>query len=223
MSDLLEKISICVERGRTDSQSPHPPDMVGQPGADELTRQALDDGIAPDEVLSKALVIAMQNVGEKFAINEIFIPDVLMAARAMQAAMKHLRPHCKSGEVRRKGTVVIGTVAGDLHDIGKNLVGMIMEGGGWEVIDLGVDVTSEKFMQAIDENPGCAVGLSALLTTTMPSMESIVGEIKSKSPGTSVIIGGAPITKDFAVRIGADAYFPDPQGAVAFLNERNQP
>jgi 5-methyltetrahydrofolate--homocysteine methyltransferase len=218
MSDILSKIAICIERGRSDINSPHPPDLKGRPGADELTKQALDEGAPPGIVLSDALVPAMQAVGEKFARNEIFIPDVLMAARAMKAAMSHLRPFFQSGEVARKGIVVIGTVAGDLHDIGKNLVGMILEGGGWEVVDLGVDVSPERFIGAMKEHPGCAVGLSALLTTTMPSMAGIVKEIKSASPDTVVIIGGAPITKDFAVKIGADAYFPDPQGAVSFLN-----
>ncbi len=221
MSTVLEKIAVCIERGKVDADSPHPPDLQGQKGADELTRKALDDGIPAGEILSDALIVAMQNVGERFSRCEIFIPDVLMAARAMKAAMTHLRPYFQSGEVKRRGTFVVGTVAGDLHDIGKNLVGMIFEGGGWEVVDLGVDVQGPKFIEAIKEHPGCAIGLSALLTTTMPSMESIVREIKLSHPDTRVIIGGAPITHDFAERIGADAYSPDPQGAVVFLNYRH--
>jgi methanogenic corrinoid protein MtbC1 len=141
-----------------------------------------------------------------------------MAAKAMNAAMKHLKPYFQSGEMRRRGTFIIGTVAGDLHDIGKNLVAMIIEGGGWEVVDLGVDVSADAFLGSIERYPGCAVGLSALLTTTMVNMKDIVHTIKSRHPDTTVIVGGAPITKGFAQVIGADAYSPDPQGAVDYLN-----
>jgi len=132
--------------------------------------------------------------------------------------MKHLKPYFMSGEVKHKGKIVMGTVTGDLHDIGKKIVAMFFEGGGWEVIDLGVDVSAERFVQAIEEHKPLAVGLSALLTTTMVSMESITKEIKAKIPEVKVIIGGAPVTQDFADRIGADAYSPDPQGALDYLN-----
>jgi len=135
----------------------------------------------------------------------------------MAAAMAHLKPYFASGAVQRKGTVVIGTVAGDLHDIGKNLVSMMIEGGGWEVIDLGVDVSTEKFIESIEQYPGCILGLSALLTTTMVNMEDTVREIKAKHPDTRVMIGGAPLTEDFKNTIGADYYSPDPQGAVEYL------
>ena len=119
----------------------------------------------------------------------------------------------------RKGIFVIGTVAGDLHDIGKNLVSMMVEGSGYEVVDLGTDVTSQKFIDAVKQNPGCFVGLSALLTTTMTNMEKIVGEIKAESPDTKVLIGGAPVSEDFKNKINADFYSPDPQGAVDYLNQ----
>jgi len=142
-----------------------------------------------------------------------------MSAKAMTAAMKHLKPFFQSGEVKRKGTFVIGTVAGDLHDIGKNLVSMVSEGGGFEVVDLGNDVSADKFVKAIGEHPGCVVGISALLTTTMVNMESIIKAIKAKYPQTPVIIGGAPVTRAFADKIGADGYSADPQGAVEFLNK----
>jgi len=160
----------------------------------------------------------MQVIGGKFAHGEAYIPDLLMSAKAMNAAMKHIEPYFESGKVKTKGVFVVGTVQGDLHDIGKNLVAMVVKGGGWEVLDLGVNVPPEKFVEAIDENPTCAVGLSALLTTTMPNMQAIVEKIREKYPDTRIIIGGAPITKEFAEKIGANAYSRDPQGAVGWLN-----
>ncbi len=218
MNDLLETLKMCVERGKVNAKSPHPPDMKGKDGADELARQALDAGIGPQDILSKGLIVGMQRVGERFRNKEIFVPDVLMSAKAMSAAMEHLRPYFSSDALRHKGTVVMGTVAGDLHDIGKKLVAMIVEGAGWEIVDLGVDVPAEKFLKAVEQHPGCAVGLSALLTTTMVNMESVIKQIKTSFPATKVIVGGAPLTKEFADKIGADAYSPDPQGAVEFLN-----
>jgi methanogenic corrinoid protein MtbC1 len=163
----------------------------------------------------------MYNVGEKFRLNKVFIPDVLMAAKAMYAGMKHLKPYFQSGEVKRRGTFVIGTVSGDLHDIGKNLVAMIVEGGGWEVIDLGVDVPIDKFVKAVEQHPGSSVGISTLLTTTMMNMEKTTKELSAKFPGIRVIVGGAPLSKEFADRIGA-GYSADPQGAVNFLNSGKQ-
>ena len=133
--------------------------------------------------------------------------------------MQHaLKPFFQSGDVQRKGVFVIGTVAGDLHDIGKNLVSMMVEGSGYEVVDLGTDVSSQKFIDAIKEHPGCFVGLSALLTTTMVNMEKIVNDIKAEIPDVKILIGGAPVSEDFKEKITADYYSPDPQGAVDFLN-----
>jgi 5-methyltetrahydrofolate--homocysteine methyltransferase len=143
---------------------------------------------------------------------------MLISAKAMNASMVHLKPYFQSGEVKRRGKFIIGTVAGDLHDIGKNLVAMIVEGAGWEVIDLGVDVDSRKFIQAIKEHGDAVVGLSALLTTTMHNMRSIVRDIKGQHPGVTLIIGGAPVTEEFRTEIGADGYAPDPQSAVNYLN-----
>jgi 5-methyltetrahydrofolate--homocysteine methyltransferase len=218
MNPLLEKIAICVERGKVNIKSPYPPDLKGQEGADELARKALDEGLSAKEILSEGLMVGMQKIGVRFRDNKVFVPDVLMAAKAMNAAMEHLKPYFASGEVQRKGTVIMGTVKGDLHDIGKKLVSMIFEGGGWEVIDLGVDVPAEKFLKALQEHPKAAVGMSALLTTTMINMESIVREIKKAHPQAKVMVGGAPLTQDFAVKIGADAYSADPQGALEYLN-----
>lgn len=216
MADILEQLATCIERGKVNEASPYPPDLKGQPGADELCKQALDEDMAADSV-KDALAKGMEAIGQKFSRNEVFVPDVLMAAKAMQAAMNHLRPHFAAGDATFKGTFVIGTVQGDLHDIGKNLVSMVVEGGGYKVVDLGVDVSPEKFLAAVEENPGASVGLSALLTTTMVNMEKTVSLVKEKVPGTKVIVGGAPLTQEFADKIGADAYSPDPQGALTFL------
>lgn len=218
--DLLNQISICVERGKVNKTAPFPPDLKGQDGADELTKKAIDEGIKADLILSEGLVPGMERIGVKFRENKVFVPEVLMAAKAMSAGMEHLRPFFQSGEVVRKGKFIIGTVMGDLHDIGKNLLGMIVEGAGWEVIDLGIDVPSQKFLAAVEENEGAYVGLSCLLTTTMLNMEKIVAEIKAAKPDTKVLVGGAPVTDDFKNKIGADFYSPDPQGAVDFLNKK---
>lgn len=137
----------------------------------------------------------------------------------MSAAMIHLKPFFQTGETKRKGKFILGTVSGDLHDIGKNLVAMMIEGGGWEVMDLGVDVGSDKFLKAIDENPGAVIGLSALLTTTMQNMKNIVTDIKAKYPESKVLVGGAPVTMEYCIKIGADFYSPDPQGAVNYLKK----
>lgn len=218
MEELLGKIAHCVEFGKINEASPYPPDMKGQLGADELTKQAIDAKINPDDVLKKGLVIGMEKIGVKFRENKVFVPQVLMSAKAMSTAMEHLKPFFQSGDVQRKGVFVIGTVAGDLHDIGKNLVSMMVEGSGYEVVDLGTDVSSQKFIDAIKEHPGCFVGLSALLTTTMVNMEKIVNDIKAEIPDVKILIGGAPVSEDFKEKITADYYSPDPQGAVDFLN-----
>jgi methanogenic corrinoid protein MtbC1 len=219
MDDVLKQLAHCVEYGKINMDSPYPPDMKGQEGADELARKALDMGIDAGEVLRAGLVPGMEKVGVKFRENKIFVPQVLMSAKAMSTAMNHLKPYFQSGAVQRKGVFVIGTVAGDLHDIGKNLVAMMVEGSGYEVVDLGTDVSSAKFIEALKHHPGAFVGLSALLTTTMVNMEKIVKDVKEAVPGTRVLIGGAPVNDEFRNRIGADFYSPDPQGAVEYLNQ----
>ncbi len=220
MNELLEKIAYCVEFGKINKAAPYPPDMKGQDGADELTKQALDEGIDANDILQSGLVVGMEKIGKKFRENKVFVPQVLMSAKAMGTAMNHLKPYFQSGAVKRKGIFVIGTVVGDLHDIGKNLVTMMVEGSGWEVVDLGTDVKAEKFLEAIKDHPNCIVGLSALLTTTMANMEKIVKEIKANYSETKVLIGGAPVNDDFKNKIGADFYSPDPQGAVEYLAEQ---
>ncbi len=217
MAELLEQLLEVVEMGKADKNSPYPPALKGQDGASELTIQALEAGISPQAILENALVPAMDHVGKKFSENKIFVPQMLMSARAMGAAMVQLKPFFTSGEIKTKGTFIIGTVKGDLHDIGKNLVAMMVEGSGWSVIDLGVDVPAEKYIQAVKENPGAVVALSALLTTTMVNMAQIVTDIKAELPDTFIFIGGAPVNSEYCKKIGADAYTPDPQGVVEWL------
>jgi methanogenic corrinoid protein MtbC1 len=219
MNEILQNLASCVEFGKMDKASPYPPNMKGQDGADELAKIALESGIRPDEILENALIPAMALVGNKFSRKEIYVPQMLMSAKAMNSAMKHLKPFFQSGETKRKGKFIIGTVSGDLHDIGKNLVAMMIEGGGWEVIDLGVDVNTEKFMKALDENPGAVIGLSALLTTTMENMKKTISAIREKDSVSKILVGGAPVTMEYCEKIGADFYSPDPQGAVNYLNK----
>lgn len=218
MTELLQKLSECVEFGKINKAAPFPPQMKGLDGADEITRQLIDNGTDPQRILTEGLMPGMERVGVKFRENKVFVPQVLMSAKAMNTAMQHLKPFFLSGAARQKGTFIIGTVEGDLHDIGKNLVAMMVEGNGWKVVDLGVDVKAERFVAALLENPNAIVGLSALLTTTMTSMEKITRAVKEAVPSAKVAIGGAPVTQDFCNRIGADAYSRDPQGLVEFLN-----
>ncbi len=218
MDELFDRIARAIERGKENAGSAYPPDLAGQEGTDELVLEALRTGKAPADILREGLVAGMEVVGRKFRDCEIFLPDVLMSARAMNAGLKHLQPYFERGQVRHRGVVVMGTVKGDLHDIGKKIVSLIFEGGGWRVVDVGVDAGPEKFLEAIGREKPQAVGLSALLTTTMAHMETITAEIKTRHPRLKVLVGGAPVTRAFADRIGADAYSPDPQGGLEYLN-----
>lgn len=218
MNEIIEKLTTCIEFGKINQKSPFPPSMRGEVGADELTKLALEEGIKPTEILEQGLIPGMNAVGLKFSQGKVFVPEMLMAAKAMSTAMVHLKPYFQSGEVKRKGTFIIGTVFGDLHDIGKNLVAMTVEGAGWEVIDLGVDVKAETFLETLEKYPNSTVGISALLTTTMANMESVVKMLKEKHPSTKILVGGAPLNYEFSKKIGADFYSRDPQGAVAYLN-----
>jgi methanogenic corrinoid protein MtbC1 len=217
MNELIEKIGNCVERGKVNKTSPYPANMKGLDGADELTREAIAASVGANDIL-QACNDAMQRIGAKFGRNEVFVPELLMAAKAMHAVMAHLKPFFQSGNLKAKGTFIIGTVSGDLHDIGKNLVSMVVEGNGWKVVDLGVDVKPMKFVDKIKEFPGCIVGLSALLTTTMASMSKTLQEIRTQFPTINIIVGGAPLSMDSAKEMGASGYARDPQGAVEWLN-----
>ncbi len=217
MEKLLEKLSLCVERGKLKKGSPYPKDMKDEDGVVELTNELLEAGMPAQEILNNGLMKGMKNIGDKYGAGKAFIPDMLVAAKAMNTATEILRPYFVSESEEEKGKLIIGTVAGDLHDIGKNLVKMIVEGAGWNVIDLGTDVSTEKFLDALEKNPGAAVGMSALLTTTMQRMETNVQAIRAKFPGTKIIIGGAPVTESFKNKIGADAYFPTPHKVPSYL------
>lgn len=175
-------------------------------------QEALDAGCDPTEILNDGMIKAMDAVGEKFKNGEIFVPEMLVAARAMKKGVEVLKPHLATGVAGAAGKVIIGTVAGDLHDIGKNLVSMMLESAGFEVIDLGVDVPKEKFVEAYEANPDTKIiCCSALLTTTMPALKDAVALINEASfrPNVKVMVGGAPITQAFADEIGADAYTED--------------
>jgi len=185
---------------------------------EELVQEGLDAGDNPNAILDDAMISAMSNIGAKFQANEVFVPEMLVAAKTMKKGVEILRPHLKSGSLGKMGKFIIGTVAGDLHDIGKNLVALMIESSGFEVIDLGVDVPPEKFVEALNEHPDCKiVGASALLTTTMEALKNTVeaihaGGFKDK---VKIMVGGAPVTSEFADSIGADAYTPDAGSAAS--------
>jgi 5-methyltetrahydrofolate--homocysteine methyltransferase len=182
----------------------------------EIAEKLVADGVSATDILNNGLMPGMNIVGKKFKANEIYIPEVLISARAMHAAMDIMKPLLTETGEQGKGSIAIGTVQGDLHDIGKNLVGMMLEGGGYNVVDLGVDVPSEKYIEAAKEGKLKIIGLSALLTTTMPAMKEIIDALKA-DPGTAdikVMVGGAPLTQEYADSIGAAGYAPDAASAV---------
>jgi len=181
-----------------------------------LTQKLLDAGVTPKQILDEGLIAGMSVAGEKFKNGEYFVPEILVAARAMKASMEILRPLLVATDVQPIGTMVIGTVHGDLHDIGKNLVAMMMEGAGLKVVDLGVDVPAEKFIEAAKEHNAQIVGMSALLTTTMTYIPEVIEAFDEAGlrPKVKLIVGGAPVTQEWANQIGADAYAPDAATAV---------
>ena len=181
-------------------------------------QEAIDAGFDAGEILSK-MIAAMDVVGEKFKNGEIFVPEMLIAAKAMKKGVETLKPYLASGAAGALGKVVIGTVAGDLHDIGKNLVAMMIESAGFEVIDLGVDVPVEKFVEAANEDGVVIVACSALLTTTMPAMEATVAALKATGKNYKIMVGGAPINQEYADKLGADAYTPDAASAAKKAKE----
>lgn len=190
------------------------------PVAKSLTEEALNEGVSPQDVLNNGLVAGMNVVGIKFKNNEFYVPEVLIAARAMKMAMEVLKPQLAASGVEPKGTVAIGTVRGDNHDIGKNLVAMMLEGAGFKVIDLGIDVKSDVFVKAAKDGANI-IALSALLTTTMPAMRESIEALKAEGirDSVKVMIGGAPVTQKYADEIGADGYSADAASAVDKANE----
>lgn len=199
----FEALSQCVIKG----------DMEG---AAALTQKAVDEGADPQHILDKGLIAAMDVVGEKFAQGAMFVPQMLRSAKTMQHCVTLLKPHFQGGGIQTKGKIILGTVKGDLHDIGKNLVAMMLEGAGFQIVDLGVDVTPEAIVSAVAKEQGQIVGMSALLSTTMPAMSATVSALKDagQRDNVKIMIGGAPVTAEFAAGIGADCYAPDAGSAV---------
>ena len=186
-----------------------------------LVQEALDEGNAPIDILNKGMIDAMAIVGDKFKRNEIFVPEMLIAAKAMKKGVEVLKPYLAGDNASKVGKMAMGTVAGDLHDIGKNLVIMMIESTGYEVVDLGIDVPVEKFLEAANDPEITVIGVSALLTTTMPAMQETVAAL-NKHPRRSefkIMVGGAPITQAFADEIGADAYTEDAASAAIKAKE----
>lgn len=200
---ILEEMSEFLQKGRAKQVK-------------ELVSQAIEEGISAKDILEKGLLSGMNVIGEKFKNNEVFVPEVLIAARAMNAGVELLKPLLVSEGVESKGTVVLGTVKGDLHDIGKNLVRLMMEGKGLKVVDLGVDVPAEKFVAAAEENNADIIACSALLTTTMTEMQSVVEALNNTNMKgrVKVMVGGAPVTQAFCDSIGADCYTEDAASAA---------
>jgi 5-methyltetrahydrofolate--homocysteine methyltransferase len=205
--ELLHEIDEALQRGHHERVA-------------ELTRLAIDEGLTASEILNDGLLAGMAVVGRRFGAHEIFLPEFLLAARAMAAGVDLLKPLLIAEDVPSRGKVVIGTVKGDMHDIGKNLVGIMLEGAGYEVVDLGSDVTAEKFVETAVAEGASVIGLSALLTTTMTGMKQVVDLIRERGLDATlkVIVGGAPLSKKFADEIGADGYGYDATSAVDLVN-----
>ncbi len=181
-----------------------------------LVQEAVDEGVGPGSIVNEGLIVGMDEVGRRFKANEFYVPEVLIAARAMHAGMDIVNPLLAESGIKPRGRVLIGTVQGDLHDIGKNLVAMMLEGGGYEVIDIEVDVPADQFVAAVNEHSPNVVAMSALLTTTMPAMKDTIEAFNAAGvrQQIKVMIGGAPVTQDYADEIGADGYAPDAASAV---------
>ncbi|EHQ92208.1 corrinoid protein [Desulfosporosinus youngiae] len=184
----------------------------------ELCQRAIEEGCSASQILEEGLIAGMNVIGPRFKNNEVFVPEVLIAARAMHSGMDVIKTLIVSSDVKEKGTIVIGTVKGDLHDIGKNLVVIMLEGSGYKVIDLGVDLAAEKFVEAVEQYQPQIVGLSALLTTTMGQMKNTVDTLRTLKLKPKIMVGGAPVSQEFCDQIGADAYAADAASAVEIAN-----
>jgi 5-methyltetrahydrofolate--homocysteine methyltransferase len=218
--ELLKRIAFNVVQGRVEAEDEGFDDgLEGQPGVTELVNQALEDGVEPKEIVIESLTKSMEEVGEKFERDEYLIPDMLASAECVGVAMDILSPHLLKAGVKSKGKFVIATVAGDLHDIGKNIVAIMLKGAGYQIIDLGTDVSVERIIGAVKENEAPFIGLSALLTTTMRVMGEVVKKLEKEGlrHSVKVLIGGAPTSAAFAQEIGADAYCKDAFDAIDVL------
>jgi 5-methyltetrahydrofolate--homocysteine methyltransferase len=216
---LVQQIKEVVIKGHINAQSKYPADLEGKPGVEELVRQAVEQKMDLTVVLHEGLIAGMDTVGDKFSKGEYYVPEMLFSAKAMKAGLAILSPHIIDTSALTVGKVILGTVQGDMHDIGKNLVGMMLEGAGFEVIDLGINTPPEKFLDAAQKHPEAVVGMSALLTITMGKMKDVIELLKNKGIKNKVIIGGAPVTQNFASQIGAHGYAPDASQAVVKTKE----
>ena len=199
--DILNELSELIQQGKMQEIA-------------EKTEKALEQGLSPVDILDNGLIKGMEVVGDKFKKNEIFVPEMLIAARAMNKALETLEPKMVKGDIKAKGTIVIGTVEGDLHDIGKNLVGIMFKGAGYKVVDLGVNVSAAQFIDGIKEHKAEFAGLSALLTTTMGNMKSTIVAIKEAGLDTLVLVGGAPVSEGYAEEMKADGFADDAGSAL---------
>jgi corrinoid protein of di/trimethylamine methyltransferase len=208
MPEIFENIAMSVYSGEVEKVS-------------QLAQEALDGGAKAVEVLQGGLIAGMDAVGRDFKVGELFVPDVLLSAKAMKSAMEVLRPHLTEAEASMRGKYVLGTVQGDLHDVGKNLVGIMLQGAGFDVVDLGKDVSPETFVEAVKEHGAKILGMSALLTTTMLKMRSTIEALEEAGirDSVKVMIGGAPVTPQFAEEIGADVYAPDAGTAASIAQD----
>lgn len=204
--DYIEKIKSLVVEGEDE-------EII-----DEI-QGAIEAGVNPIDIVSNALIQAMNEIGPKMATGEMFVPEVLMSAETMQVGLEYLKPMIKEGDLKSEGVVVIGTVEGDLHDIGKNLVAMMLESSGFKVHNIGIDKSPQDFINAIEEYKADIVGISALLTTTMVAMKQTVSMIKDKGLNVKIAVGGAPVSKEFAEEIGADGYSEDATEAVSLCKK----
>jgi 5-methyltetrahydrofolate--homocysteine methyltransferase len=211
---ILESIKHCVVQGHIDAASKFPKDMEGQKGVRELTEQALAEHVNVESILSEALIPAMTIVGQRYEKNEIFVPEMLFSAKAMKSGLELIKPLLLEGSDLILGKVIVGTVQGDLHDIGKNLVCMMLEGAGFQIEDLGINVPAPKFLEAAKKEPNALIGMSALLTVTMKNMKGVIELLRSNGLSNKVFIGGAPVTPGFANEIGAEGYAKNANQAV---------
>lgn len=206
---ILEQISELLQQGRAKE-------------VQEAVKKALDTGLQPQEIIANGLLAGMSIIGAKFKVNEVYVPDVLIASRAMNAGMETLKPYIVEADIKPIGKIVLGTVEGDLHDIGKNLVKIMFEGAGFQVFDLGIDVPADRFVAKVKEEKPQILAMSALLTTTMTNMEKAIKAVEKEGlrAGLLIMVGGAPVTESFAQSIGADLYAPDAASAAEVAREK---
>jgi 5-methyltetrahydrofolate--homocysteine methyltransferase len=219
MSDVLHEITELIIRGRANAQASYPPDLAGQPGVKEKVEQGIAEGIEPVRIIKEGMIAGMEVVGQKCSDGEYFLPDMLMSAQAMKTGMAILEPLLAGDTSSSLGTVILGTVKGDMHDIGKNLVGVMLEGGGFKVHDLGIDVPAEKFVELAAQHPDAVVGMSALLTTTREAMRSAIDALRGAGMTNKVIIGGAAVGRAFADEIHADGFSNNAADAVPMVKQ----